>query len=185
MRCMTYAMQRPLGALFLSCACLGAWADEAPSGPGLLTRTWTRATDVDAWQGPGTWRFNLSPFSRHFRYSDEHRYVWAIGAEKETADNWLAGASYFSNSFGQPSAYVYMGRRFPALFGQPALFAQVSVGVLYGYVGKYQHKVPLNYGGFSPGALVSLGWQFNSAASATVHMLGDAGFMVQLSYDFR
>ena len=48
-----------------------------------------------------------------------------------------------------------------------------------------QHKVPLNYKGFSPGALIGLGWQFNSHWAATAHMLGDAGMMFQLSYDWR
>lgn len=150
-----------------------------------MARAWDRALDTQAWSGPGIWRFNVSPFSHHFRYSEEHRYVWAVGIERQNRDDWLAGASYFSNSFGQPSAYVYIGRRFNELFDQPNLFGQVSAGVMYGYVGKYQHKVPLNYGGFSPGALVSMGWQFEKRSSAVIHLLGDAGFMLQLSHDFR
>ena len=126
----------------------------------------------------------MSPFSLHFRYSPEHKYVWAMGAEHQRNDNWLAGASYFSNSFGQPSAYLYVGKRYPQVFGQTQLFAQWSVGLLHGYRGQYKDKVPLNYRGFSPGALVSLGWQFSHQTSATVHMLGDAGMMVQLAYEF-
>ena len=133
---------------------------------------------------PGHWRALVSPFSLHFRYSPEHKYVWALGAEHQRDDNWLAGASYFSNSFGQPSAYLYVGKRYPQIFGQPQLFAQWSAGLLYGYRGQYKNKVPLNYRGFSPGALVSLGWQFSQQTSATVHMLGDAGMMVQLAYEF-
>jgi hypothetical protein len=39
--------------------------------------------------------------------------------------------------------------------------------------------------GFSPGALVSMGWQFERRASAAVHLLGDAGLMLQLSWDLR
>ena len=57
--------------------------------------------------------------------------------------------------------------------------------MLYGYRGKYEDKVPLNYKGFSPGALASVGWQFSKQFAVTGHMLGDAGFMVQLSYDLR
>ena len=30
-----------------------------------------------------------------------------------------SGASFFSNSFGQPSTYLYVGKRFPAMFGVP------------------------------------------------------------------
>jgi len=127
----------------------------------------------------------VSPFSYHFRYSDEHRYVYALGVERQRSDNWLAGASYFRNSFGQPSAYLYAGKRFTQLADVPQLFAQASAGLLYGYRGKYQNKVPLNHNGFSPGALVGLGWQFDKDSSATVHLLGDAGLMMQLSLDLR
>ena len=135
--------------------------------------------------GQGYWRLAVAPFSHHFRYSAEHRYVWALGGEWQRTDDWLAGASYFNNSFGQPSAYLYVGKRWTSLFGEPQLFAQASGGMLYGYRGKYEDKVPLNHKGFSPGALVSLGWQFNKHVAVTGHMLGDAGAMVQLSYDLR
>jgi len=133
--------------------------------------------------GPGHWRLLAAPVSAHFRYSEEHRNAWAIGVERQRPDDWLAGASFFSNSFGQPSGYVYIGKRFPGLFDQAPLFAQVSAGLMYGYVGKYASKVPLNYSGFSPGALASLGWQFTAQFAVTAHLLGDAGVMLQLSYD--
>jgi hypothetical protein len=143
------------------------------------------ADDDSEWFGPGYWRAAGSPFAHHFRYNAEHRHVWALGLERQRSDDWLAGASYFSNSFGQPSGYIYVGKRFPALFGEPQLFAQGSAGLLYGYRGKYQHKVPLNYNGFSPGALATVGWQFNKQAAVAVHLLGDAGLMIQLSLDLR
>ena len=180
--------RRPLGALFLTAACLATAAaqDKAePASQGPLRSGLRRLVDVDAWTGPGVWRLGVAPFSHHYRYSAEHRYVWAVAGEWQTPDDWLAGASYFRNSFGQPSAYLYAGKRFPGLLEQPALFAQVSAGLLYGYRGQYQRKVPLNYNGFSPGALVSMGWQFDKTSSVTLHLLGDAGFMVQLAYDFR
>ena len=143
-----------------------------------------QADDGSDLMGAGHWRALVSPFSLHFRYNPKHEYVWAVGMERQRDDQWLAGASYFSNSFGQPSAYLYVGKRHPALFGQPQLFGQWSAGMLYGYRGEFQNKVPLNFNGFSPGALVSLGWQFNLKTSATLHLLGDAGMMVQLAYDF-
>lgn len=148
---------------------------QAQEGPGLIART----------VGQGHWRVAASPFSHHFRKSAEHRDVWAVGGEWQRSDDWLAGASYFSNSFGQPSAYLYVGKRWPKLFGQEQLFAQASAGLLYGYRGPYEDKVPLNNNGFSPGALVGLGWQFNKNFSVTAHMLGDAGVMFQLAYDLR
>ena len=140
---------------------------------------------ADELMGSGHWRLVLSPFSHHFRYSEEHRYVWAMGVERQRSDDWLAGISFFRNSFGQPSSYTYVGKRFPALWGQPQLFGQASGGLLYGYRGKYEDKVPLNHKGFSPGALVSLGWQFDKDFAATAHLLGDAGIMIQLSLDLH
>jgi len=143
-----------------------------PAGPGLL--------------GEGYWRLVGSPYSHHWRYSDEHRRVWAIGAERQRSDNWLAGASYFRNSFGQPSAYLYAGKRYPGVWERhPQLFLQWSAGMLYGYRGKFEDKVPLNNNGFSPGALASAGWAFGNGAAVTAHFLGDAGVMFQLSFDLR
>jgi hypothetical protein len=184
--------QRPLGAIFLATCVLtaplasrAAEAARAPDGPGLSSPGRLRIFDMDAWQGPGYWRVGLSPFSHHFRYSAEHRYVWALAVERQSADDWLAGASFFRNSFGQPSGYFYVGKRFPALFDQPQLFGQLSAGVLYGYRGKFKNKVPLNVNGFAPGALISMGWQYDKHSSVTLHMLGDAGIMMQLAYDFH
>ena len=170
---MNHLVRRPFGALALfAAACALPGAATAADGPGLLSTT-------------GHWRVAGSPFSQHFRPSEEHRPVWAIGAERQRDDDWLAGGSYFSNSFGQPSAYLYIGKRFPALFGQQKLFGQVSGGLLYGYRGAYEDKVPFNNNGFSPGALFSLGWQFDKRFAMTAHMLGDAAVMLQLSFDLR
>ena len=157
----------------------------SPAGPGLLARSWASVTDAEAWQDDGHWRFALAPYAHHFRYSDEHRYVWAVGVERQRTDHWLAGLSYFRNSFGQPSAYAYFGYRSTELFGIEPLYFQWSAGVLYGYRGQFKSKVALNVNGFAPGALVGLGWQFNKQSAVTLHMLGDAALMLQLSHDFR
>ncbi len=144
-----------------------------------------RADDNSELLGPGFWRVAASPVALHFRYNPKHRNVWALGLERQRPDDWMAGASFFSNSFGQPSSYVYVGKRYPALWGDPKWFGQLSGGLMYGYRGEFQNKVPLNYKGFSPGALVTLGWQFHKDGAAAVHMLGDAGMMLQLSWDLR
>jgi len=167
MRC---PFQRPIGAAFFA---------------GALACTAAQARDDDwmALGNPGHWRLVMSPFTQHFRYSPEHKPVWAVGVERQRDDGWLGGASHFRNSFGQPSAYVYFGQRTTDLWGQPSLYLQWSAGILYGYRGQYQHKVPLNVNGFAPGALVGLGWQLNKHASAQFHLLGDAGVMLQVGWD--
>ena len=166
---------RPLGAVLL-CASLSAAAE---------TGAQLAMSGEDGLLGEGHWRLAMSPYAQHFRYSAEHKPVWALGAEWQRDDDWLFGGSYFSNSFGQPSAYLYVGKRFPALFGVQRLFGQASGGLLYGYRGKYEDKVPLNHNGYAPGALVSLGWQIDKRSSVVAHALGDAGVMIQLSYELR
>ena len=155
------------------------------AGPGLIARSWASVSDISAWQGPGIWRVALAPAAPHFRYSEEHRHVWAVAVERQRADDWLAGFSFFRNSFGQPSAYAYVGKRFDQLWGVDPLFFQASAGILYGYRGKFKNKVALNVGGFAPGALVGLGWKFTEQSALTVHLLGDAAVMFQFSWDLR
>lgn len=167
--------------------------DALPPAPGLISSTWSRSSAAAAstletlssgWQ-QGHWRSAFSPYAPHLRYSPEHADVWAVALERQRPDNWMAGGSFFSNSFGQPSGYLYLGKRFPALLGHPQLFGQLSGGLLYGYRGQYQNKVPFNHNGFSPGALASVGWQFNQQASLTVHAVGDAAVMFQFAWDWR
>jgi hypothetical protein len=184
---MDFPLRRPLQAAFLSLCCSFAVADGGGDGISTLSKpsVWARMADSTAWGGPGYWRALVSPVTQHYRYNEEHQRVWAIGVERQCDDAWLAGGSYFSNSFGQPSGYLYVGQRTQGLWTQPQLFFQWSAGLLYGYRGKYEHKVPLNVNGFAPGALVTLGWQFDRRSSVAVHALGDAGLMLQLAYDIR
>lgn len=148
----------------------------AQAGPGLADRI----------MRDGHWRLAASPYTLHWRPSDEHTQVYALAAEWQRSDQWLGGASVFRNSFGQPSAYVYVGRRYPNVWASvPELYLQWSAGLLYGYRGKYEDKVPLNHKGFAPGALASAGWAFDQRHAVMLHLLGDAGVMFQYSYDFR
>jgi hypothetical protein len=141
-----------------------------------------RAADFNIFEGPGHYSLIASPYMGHFRPSPEHRHVYALGLERRRDDGLLGGAAYFRNSFGQPSAYAYIGRSYAGFFGEPRLTAQWTAGLLYGYKGKYKNKVPLNVNGFSPGAVISAGWRFSKDLSTEFHLLGDAGLMVQLSY---
>jgi hypothetical protein len=183
---MLFPFRPPLGAAFLL-ACSAAAAQPAAENPepSVWDQAITEIGDTTAWADSAFWRLVMAPYAPHYRPSEEHQDVWAIGLERQRADQWLAGASFFSNSFGQPSGYVYLGRRYPGLLDVEPLFFQWSAGLMYGYVGKYKSKVPLNVNGFSPGALVTLGWQFSPKVSFAAHALGDAGLMFQFGYDLR
>ena len=127
----------------------------------------------------------MSPYTLHYHYSADHRHVYMLGLEKQRADGFVLGASWFRNSFGQPSAYLYAGRRFDHFSACEPLFAQLTGGVLYGYKPPFEDKVPFNRHGYSPGAVLSVGWQFTPVVSAQLNFLGDSALMFQLSADFH
>jgi hypothetical protein len=135
--------------------------------------------DVDA---PGYWRLVVGPYTQHLNPKPEHQYVWALAIERQRVDQWLYGASYFSNSYGQLSGYLYLGKQYPDLFDVQKLYFQWTAGLLYGYKSPYEDKVPFNYNGFSPGVVLSLGWQFDPTYAVQINRVGTAGFMLQLSY---
>jgi len=139
----------------------------------------------EAVAGAITWRLNVAPLTIHFSADPDHRNVYMLGLERQRADGYLIGAAWFRNSFGQPSGFVYAGRRFERFYGHDPLYLELTAGVLYGYLPPYDHKVPLNYRGFSPGAVVALGWRLSPELSAQVNLLGNSALMFQLSADFH
>ena len=108
----------------------------------------------------------------------------SLGLERERPDGIVWGGSVFSNSFGQPSAYVYGGQRLYGWSPWDPLFAEWSAGLLYGYVGQYKNKVPLNYKGFSPGHRRP-GSAGNSLPTfaGQIHLLGNSGLLFSVSVD--
>ena len=133
------------------------------------------------------WRLMASPYTVHYHKDNEgeHEYVYMVGIERQRNDGWVWGGVYFSNSFGQPSGYVYVGQRYGELLSVDKLFAQWTAGLLYGYKEPFEDKVPFNHNGLSPGAVFSLGWQFTREFSVQANLLGTAAMMVQFSIDFR
>lgn len=145
------------------------------------------AQDDKLWElgAPGHWRVAIGPYTRHLNQKPEYEYVWAAAIERQRDDRWLYGASYFSNSFGQGCGYLYLGQQIPNLFDLPSLYFQWTAGLLYGYKPPYQNRVPLNVDGFSPGLVLSLGWQIDEHFAAQLNKVGTSGMMLQLSYAWR
>jgi len=129
------------------------------------------------------WRLIASPYVYHYTDKPEHRPIYMLGVERQRRDGWVWGGAYFSNSFGQPSGFAYVGKRFVNFSRHDKLFAQWSAGVLYGYKPPYENEVPLNSHGFAPGVVLSLGWQFTPQFSIQLNQVGTAGMMFQLSID--
>ena len=126
----------------------------------------------------------FSPYTIHWSNNPEHKNVVLLALDEQLPGGRLCGISVFSNSFGQPSTYVYAGQQFNRFLGQPNVFLKVTAGIMYGYVGEYQNKVPLNYRGFSPAIIPSLGYKLTEHDSVQVKLLGTAGLMFSWGRQF-
>ena len=124
-----------------------------------------------------SWELVAGPFAIHWGNSSEHTYVVLLGIEREEADGWIWGFSAFRNSFGQASAYAYYGYRWDNLFGVPALYAKLSGGIIYGYKGQYEDKVPFNHDGFGLGIIPAIGYRLTPKDALQVGALGTAGLI--------
>lgn len=130
------------------------------------------------------WQF--SPYTHHYTYDSEHRPVVMFGLERAHPDGALDGAALFTNSFGQPTVYVYpWGGVYHPFDGLPRLSLKWTAGLLYGYRQPYEEKVPLNFKGLSPAVIPAVGYDFASGWSAQVNILGTAGLMFQLNAPFN
>jgi len=131
-------------------------------------------------------RFQASPYSIHFSPDTDHKNVVMVGLEREYLNGKLDGITLFSNSFGQESVFIYpWGGVYHNIWDVSKLSFKWTAGLLYGYKEPYENKVPLNYKGFSPGAILALAYEFKPGWSAQVDLLGTAGLMFQINMPIR
>lgn len=131
-------------------------------------------------------RLQLSPYTQHFTYDSAHSDVVMVGVEREYANTRLDGVALFSNSFGQPTLYLYpWGGIFRSFGGIVPMSFKWTVGLLYGYKAPYEKKVPYNYNGFSPAAIVALSYDLPSGWSVQANLLGLAAVMFQLNMPLK
>lgn len=120
----------------------------------------------------------VSPYTHHWTDSEEHRPVKAVSISRLLPNTRFCGFSLFTNSFGQPSAYAFTGKYWPRPFeSAPGVYLSVSGGIMYGYVGRFKNKVPLNVGGFSPVIIPAVGFRLNNRSALEVQVLGTAALM--------
>ncbi len=130
----------------------------------------------------GYWYLQTSVWTRHFSPDPEHNNRQElIGVERQYLDNWLWGGATFLNSFGQRSVYGYGGRQFD--LPDTPFYAKLTGGLLWGYRGEYQDKIPLNDLGIAPAILPSVGANWNGFGAELI-VFGAAGTMVTVGYRF-
>jgi hypothetical protein len=142
-----------------------------------------QTTAASAWDATEPWRtdrfyLETSIYTTHFHYDpahDNHQHL--ILGEWNITEQWLVGGSVFDNSFGQASQYVYGGYRFRPFETLQPFYFKVSVGLVHGYTGQYQHKIPLNNSGIAPAIVPSVGYCLNRFCSELV-IFGTAGALL-------
>lgn len=168
----------PLAGLALAAAGAVHAQDSAP-GPD------PAATAVPAAPEAGPqWTLTLAPIVYHWRYDPDHKPAFIVTLERRVADKRFYGLALFRNSFAQPSTFAYAGWRWDQLLGQPQLSVKLAAGVIYGYVGQYEDKVPFHWNGFFPAAVPSLGYRFGPRDSLDLMVLGTAALAFGYSHDF-
>jgi hypothetical protein len=128
--------------------------------------------------------FTISPYTIHWSNNPEHKPVFLVALDEQVPGNRFCGLALFSNSFGQPSAFVYVGQQYNDWLSIPKLFVKVTAGLMYGYVSPYENKVPLNYKGFNPAIIPSIGYKLTAHDSVQVKVLGSAGLMFSYGRQF-
>jgi hypothetical protein len=115
--------------------------------------------------------------------TDRNNEPLLVGAEWESASRWEIGASYFENSFYQPSMYIYAGRRWFLGSGDEGFYVKLTGGLLYGYKEPHEDAIPVNYNGVGPVLIPAFGYQYQRA-NAQLVFLGTNGLMLTFGYDF-
>jgi hypothetical protein len=132
-----------------------------------------QATIVDEpWR---TDRFYLetSLYTHHFHFDPAHddKQNLILG-EWNITEKWLLGASFFDNSFGQPTEYVYGGYRYRPFEKVQPFYIKVSAGLVHGYKDPYKDKIPFNHSGIAPVIIPSVGYCFSRICSEVVFVGG-------------
>jgi len=119
----------------------------------------------------------------HYSSSDDHAGTPIFTSIRvQRPDNWQYGLALFNNSFGQFSQYAFGGYRWE-LYGTLKNFHVIgTAGIIHGYTGKFEDKIPFNYEGWSPGLSLGVGYK-KGKFGADVTTLGAAGLLFTVGYD--
>ena len=140
------------------------------------------AQDDTQHKGQDFWYVQTSVYTKHFSPDSEHNNNQdLIGLEYHDGSGWLAGGATFRNSFRQRSYYAYAGKRFDS--ENYPVYLKLTGGLLEGYHGEYQDKIPLNRFGVAPVIIPSVGVHYGPVAAELV-LLGFNAAMITTGLRF-
>lgn len=145
---------------------------------GLATSAAAAATDTAS----STLEFTASALTLHYHHDSKHKPVVLLGLTDVREDGRIISGAVFTNSFGQACITLQYGQRYQNLFGRDDMYWEWTAGPMYGYVGEYKDKVPLNFNGLSPAFVPSIGHQINDRWASRLSFLGTNALMFQFSY---
>ena len=140
------------------------------------------AQDDTQQKDDGFWYLQTSVYTRHFSPDPDHNNNQdLIGLEYNDGSGWLAGGATFRNSFSQRSYYPYAGKRFDS--DTYPVYLKLTAGLIEGYHGEYQDKIPLNRFGVAPVIIPSVGAHYGPVAAELV-LLGFNAAMITTGLRF-
>ena len=137
-------------------------------------------TGISASHAQEAYPFTLqtSIATRHFHPSPtQNNHQNLLNLEWNYKDNLLVGAAEFRNTFKQPTQLLYWGAKFHPIDVAPGMYVKVVGGLLHGYKGEYQDKIPLNKYGTAPVILPAVGFCHKQVCSELI-VFGTAGAML-------
>lgn len=105
-----------------------------------------------------------------------------LGVEWQRASHWLVGYTYFNNSFGQKSHYLYGGKWWSLRESDPSWYFKLTGGLISGYKEPYQNEIPFNHYGVAPVLIPGLGFK-SGRGNVQLNLLGNTGMMITFGYD--
>lgn len=148
-------------------------------------------------------KYNIttSLWTTHFSPRDEHNNTQNfIGFERHTSNfittplqnriealqssDPLLGIAHFRNSYDQNTIYAYAGLT-KSVWEHQELIARVKItaGLIHGYRGEYQHKIPFNHLGIAPAAIPSVTLHYRQFNTEVI-LFGTSGLMLNVGYSF-
>lgn len=124
-----------------------------------------------------------APTVIHFDYNPNYvKYSWLVGVEWQRPSRWLAGYSYFNNSFDQKCHYLYGGKWWRLGEDDSNWYFKLTGGLIIGYKDQYEDRLPINYNGNGPVIVPAVGYKVNRF-NVQANLLGVGGLMITVGYD--